>query len=175
MKCCFLQPTKWILLGLMAMGFSTLRAQVAGTVYYREKFRPQFHFTPQKNWMNDPNGLIYHNGEYHLYYQHNPFRNLWGHMSWGHATSRDLLHWKSHPLALREEEGRMAFSGSVVADPLNRSGFAQRKGETPLVAVYTRHDSLLQNQYLGISVDQGKSFQNYTGNPVLDLNLKDFR
>src|SRR5579871_4990441 len=83
---------------------------------YDETYRPQFHFTPAKGWMNDPNGLVFYRGEYHLFYQHNPFGNLWGHMSWGHAVSPDMVHWRHLPVALREENGIMIFSGSAVVD-----------------------------------------------------------
>ena len=80
----------------------------------QEKYRPQFHFTPPKNWMNDPNGLVYFDGEYHLFYQHNPFGIRWGHMSWGHAVSKDLVKWEHLPIALPELENLMAFSGSAM-------------------------------------------------------------
>lgn len=143
--------------------------------YYQERFRPQFHFSSQKNWLNDPNGLVYHNGEYHLFYQYNPFGNIWGHMSWGHAVSKDLVKWKQLPIALREENGIMAFSGSAVVDPKNKSGFAQKKEDIPLVAIYTGHDSLLQTQNLAYSNDNGRSWSRYSGNPVLDIQMKDFR
>jgi fructan beta-fructosidase len=83
-----------------------------------EPYRPQFHFTPSKNWMNDPNGPLYYKGEYHLFYQHNPFGNEWGHMSWGHAVSDDLVHWKRLPVAILEENGIMIFSGSNVVSML---------------------------------------------------------
>ncbi|MFI5157155.1 MAG: levanase, partial [Chitinophagales bacterium] len=83
---------------------------------YTEKYRPRFHFSPAANWMNDPNGMVYYKGEYHLFFQHNPFGNRWGHMSWGHAVSHDLVHWQHLPLALSEEKGVMIFSGSAVAD-----------------------------------------------------------
>ncbi|MBL8856874.1 MAG: levanase, partial [Planctomycetaceae bacterium] len=92
---------------------------------YNEPYRPQFHFTPEKNWMNDPNGLVYYKGEYHLFYQYNPFGNSWGHMSWGHAVSTDLMHWKHLPVALAEENGVMIFSGSAVVDWNNSSGLCQ--------------------------------------------------
>jgi sucrose-6-phosphate hydrolase SacC (GH32 family) len=104
--------------------------------YYSEPFRPQFHFTPEKNWMNDPNGLVYYEGEYHLFYQYNPFGNTWGHMSWGHAVSSDLVHWKHLPLALPEADGVMIFSGSAVVDWKNTSGLG-KNGKPPMVAIYT--------------------------------------
>ena len=90
---------------------------------YKEKYRPQFHFSPATNWMNDPNGLVYFNGQYNLFYQSNPFGNVWGHMSWSHAVSKDLLHWQHLPLALREENGIMMFSGSAVIAKKNTAGF----------------------------------------------------
>ena len=100
-------------------------APAANAAGYQELYRPQFHFTPAQNWMNDPNGLVYYRGEYHLFYQHNPFGEKWGHMSWGHAVSADLLHWQHLPVALREERGVMIFSGSVVADTEDTSGLYQ--------------------------------------------------
>src|SRR5688572_5982531 len=90
---------------------------------YREPFRPQFHFTPERNWMNDPNGMVFYDGEWHLFYQYNPHGDRWGHMSWGHAVSRDLVRWEHLPLALAEEDGIMIFSGSAVVDWKNTSGF----------------------------------------------------
>src|SRR4030095_8756999 len=96
-----------------------------GADLYREPWRPQFHFTPATNWMNDPNGLVFYDGEYHLFYQYNPFGDKWGHMSWGHAVSRDLVRWEHLPVALYEENGVMIFSGSAVVDWKNTSGFGQ--------------------------------------------------
>ncbi len=90
---------------------------------YNQPFRPQYLFSPQKNWTNDPNGLVYFEGEYHLFYQYNPFGDKWGHMSWGHAVSTDLIHWKELPVALPEENGVMIFTGSTVIDERNTSGF----------------------------------------------------
>jgi fructan beta-fructosidase len=143
---------------------------------YREPWRPQFHFTPAKNWMNDPNGLVYYDGEYHLFYQYNPFGDKWGHMSWGHAVSRDLVHWEHLPVALREENDIMIFSGSAVVDWKNTSGFG-KDGKPPLVAVYTGHYTRkpLQNQHLAYSNDRGRTWTKYAGNPVLDIQAKDFR
>ena len=103
-----------------------------GSELYREAWRPQFHFTPATNWMNDPNGLAFYDGEYHLFYQFNPFGNKWGHMSWGHGISRDLVHWEHLPLALAEENDVMIFSGSAVIDWENSSGFG-KDGEDPIV------------------------------------------
>jgi len=143
---------------------------------YREPWRPQFHFTPPTNWMNDPNGLVHYDGEYHLFYQFNPFGDKWGHMSWGHAVSRDLTHWKHLPVALHEENDIMIFSGSAVVDWKNTSGFG-RNGKPPLVAIYTGHYTKkpLQNQQIAYSNDRGRTWTKYAGNPVLDIGEKDFR
>ena len=147
------------------------------TATYQEPLRPQFHFTPASNFMNDPNGLVYYKGEYHLFYQHNPFGQTWGHMSWGHAVSRDLLHWEHLPVALREEGGVMIFSGSAVVDRENSSGFCQADGadRSCLVAIYTGHGLGKQTQNLAYSNDRGRTWTKYAGNPVIDLGLKDFR
>jgi sucrose-6-phosphate hydrolase SacC (GH32 family) len=140
----------------------------------KEAFRPQFHFTPEKNWMNDPNGMVYYNGEYHLFYQYNPEGDRWGHMSWGHAVSPDLVHWERLPLALPEKDGIMIFSGSAVVDWDNTSGFG-KKGKPPLVAIYTGHREGHQDQRLAYSTDRGRTWTQYKDNPVLDINLADFR
>src|SRR5215470_19862921 len=105
---------------------------------YAEPYRPQVHFSPREHWTNDPNGLVYFDGEYHLFYQYNPFGDVWGHMSWGHAVSRDLMHWQELPVALPEENGIMIFTGSTVVDTRNTSGFCTG-GKPCLVAVYTGH------------------------------------
>src|SRR3984957_14423517 len=103
---------------------------------YKEPYRPRVHFSPREHWTNDPNGLVFFEGEYHLFFQYNPFDDTWGHMSWGHAVSRDLLHWTELPVALAEEDGVMIFTGSVVVDSANTTGFCH--GEKPcLVAVWT--------------------------------------
>jgi fructan beta-fructosidase len=143
---------------------------------YDQQYRPQVHFSPQKNWTNDPNGLVYFNHEYHLFYQFNPFGDEWGHMSWGHAVSKDLLHWQELPLAIPEENGTMIFTGSVVVDRENSSGFCAPKTSC-LVAIYTGHqvDGTRQAQDLAYSRDDGRTWTKYEKNPVLDLHLKDFR
>lgn len=162
------------------ISFSSLQAQEK---LYKEKYRPQFHFSPEKNWMNDPNGLVYLDGEYHLFFQYNPFGNRWGHMSWGHAVSTDLLHWRALPIALAEENKVMIFSGSAVVDEKNTSGFATKPGQVPMVAIYTGHyipdsnnvEDYQQAQYIAYSLDKGRTWKKYTNNPVLDLQKKDFR
>jgi fructan beta-fructosidase len=152
-----------------------LHAQTAKAPTYRfdEPLRPQIHFTPPMNFMNDPNGLVFFEEEYHLFYQHNPFGDRWGHMSWGHAVSRDLLHWEHLPIALREEDGIMVFSGSAVVDRTNSSGLCG--GRPCLVAIYTGHTKDRQTQNLAFSIDRGRTWTKYRGNPVVDLGLKDFR
>jgi len=145
---------------------------------YNEPYRPQVQFSPKKNWSNDPNGLVFFEGEYHLFYQYNPFGDTWGHMSWGHAVSLDLLHWRQLPVALPEHDGEMAFTGSVVVDEQNTSGLC--KGGRPcLIAVYTGHrgkgKSQREVQNLATSQDRGRTWQFYSKNPVLDRGLADFR
>lgn len=147
----------------------------AQEVLYKEPFRPQFHFSPKTNWINDPNGLLYYKGEYHMFYQHNPFGNVWGHMTWGHATSKDLIHWKHLPIAIPEEKDTMIFSGTCVADIHNTSGLG-RNGQIPLVAIYTGHiENVNQSQHLAYSLDDGITWTKYNRNPILDLKKKDFR
>lgn len=144
------------------------------------QWRPVYHFTAPKNWLNDPNGLIYLDGVYHLYYQHNPFENKWGHMSWGHATSKELLHWNHLPVAIPEIETKdtttWIFSGSAVLDKHNSSGFG-KNGKAPLVAIYTADQPKQQkeSQFIAYSNDGGLTYTNYAANPVLDINKKDFR
>ena len=140
-----------------------------------EAHRPLYHFTPARNWMNDPNGLVYQNGIYHLFFQHHPGGNRWGPMHWGHAMSRDLLSWEERPIALYPDSLGYIFSGSVVVDTLNRSGFG-REGRIPLVAVFTHHNPVkeenakrnYQYQSLAYSLDYGNSWTKFTGNPVLE-------
>ncbi|MBR9998328.1 MAG: glycoside hydrolase family 32 protein [Cyclobacteriaceae bacterium] len=140
-----------------------------------EKYRPVYHFTPQENWINDPNGLVQFKGKYHLFYQYNPFGIQWGHMRWGHATSEDLIHWEHHPVALFEEQTEMIFSGSAVADLENTSGFCTGN-EGCLVAIYTSHfPDEVQYQSLAFSNDEGITWTKFEGNPVLDIGMKDFR
>ena len=162
------------LVGALLFGLSA-GAQQAG---YDQKYRPQVHFSPREHWTNDPNGLVFFHGEYHLFYQYNPFGDVWGHMSWGHAVSKDLLHWKELPVAIPEKDGVMIFTGSIVVDRANSSGMCAPKTEC-LVAVYTGYSNgaqgALQNQNVAYSRDDGRTWTRYEGNPVLDLHMADFR
>ncbi|MBV9302384.1 MAG: glycoside hydrolase family 32 protein [Acidobacteriaceae bacterium] len=168
------------LIYLLSLTIAGFEAQHRSTPLYDEPYRPQYHFSPRQNWTNDPNGLVYFEGEYHLFFQFNPLRDEWGHMSWGHAVSRDLLHWRELPVALPEENGIMIFTGSTVIDQRNTSGFCT--GKKPcLIAVYTGYappkgsKSGLQTQNLAFSNDRGRTWTKYEHNPVLNLNLADFR
>ncbi|MDR1115276.1 MAG: 2,6-beta-D-fructofuranosidase [Tannerella sp.] len=137
---------------------------------YRETNRPQLHFTPKRGWHNDPNGLIYYEGEYHLFFQHNPYEREWGNMHWGHAVSKDLVHWEELPVALYPDEHGTMFSGSAVIDYGNTAGF--NKGKTPaMVAVYTA-DGPKQVQCIAYSLDRGRTWTKYEGNPVIDSKEK---
>ena len=143
------------------------------------QWRPVYHYTPLKNWTNDPNGLSYLNGKYLLYNQYNPFDYKWGHMSWGHAVSRDLIHWEHLPVAIPEIMGSdtvARFSGSAVWDKNNTSGFCTSpKG--CLVAIYTADQPAIhrESQFIAYSNDGGLTYTNYDKNPVIDLHLRDFR
>ncbi|MWA15184.1 GH32 C-terminal domain-containing protein [Streptomyces sp. BA2] len=152
------------------------QAVAADTSPYSETYRPQFHFTPKKNWMNDPNGLVYYKGEYHLFYQYNPNGNSWGDMSWGHTVSKDLVRWKELPLALSHDDKEAVFSGSAVVDWNNTTGFGTKKNP-PMVAIYTSayKDTGIQAQSLAYSTDRGRTWTKYKGNPVIDLGSKEFR
>lgn len=138
--------------------------------------RPRFHFAPARNWMNDPNGLIFYKGKYHLFFQHNPESDQWGNMSWGHATSKDLIHWDEHPVAISYTDTHAIFSGSAVVDYFNTTGFGSVENPA-MVAIFTdhTHDGSRQAQSLAYSVDEGMTWKRYEGNPVLDLEMKDFR
>ena len=141
-------------------------------------WRPRYHYTPMRNWMNDPNGLVWFDGEYHLYYQYNPLGDQWGHISWGHAVSRDLVSWQELPVAIQATDRVMAFSGSIVVDHHNTGGFAPPASSAPpLVAFFTGFDPVtkIQSQHLAYSLDRGRSFTAYAGNPVIDIGSTEFR
>jgi len=140
---------------------------------YRERLRPQFHFSPSRGWMNDPNGLVYYDGEYHLFFQHNPYGRQWGNMTWGHAVSEDMIHWRQLPDAIHPDKLGTIFSGSAVVDHRNTTGW-QKDRHKPIVAIYTSAGgSNVQSrdqpftQSIAYSTDRGRSFTPYQGNPVL--------
>jgi fructan beta-fructosidase len=156
-------------------------AQTADSV--QEKYRPKFHFTPEAHWMNDPNGMVYYKGKYHLFYQYYPGGTKWGPMHWGHASSTDLVHWTNLPVALYPDTLGYIFSGSAVVDVNNTSGFG-KNGEVPMVAIFTNHDPKkeqrkrndYQNQSLAYSLDEGATWVKFAGNPVLrSPGITDFR
>ena len=144
-----------------------------------DPFRPRWHFAPSRNWMNDPNGLVFFDGEYHLFFQQNPYGCDWGNIGWGHAVSRDLLSWTELEPALTADEF-MAFSGSAVIDHGNVSGLGDG-AHPPMLAFYTAHYSAKdtsapqQRQHIAYSVDRGRTWTEYAGNPVLDYGLENFR
>nr|WP_099463740.1 DUF4980 domain-containing protein [Parabacteroides provencensis] len=134
---------------------------------YKEENRPLVHYTQRRGWNNDPNGLLYYDGEYHLFYQHNPYEREWGNMHWGHAVSKDLIHWEELPVALYPDEHGTMFSGSAVIDYNNTAGF--NKGNTPaMVAIYTADQPQKQVQCIAYSLDKGRTWTKYKGNPVID-------
>ena len=136
----------------------------------REKFRPQYHHSPAYGWMNDPNGMFYKDGEYHLYYQLNPYGSQWENMTWGHSTTKDLIHWEPQPIAIEPDAIGSIFSGSCVVDKNNTSGF----GKGTIVAFYTSAGQH-QTQSMAYSTDNGKTFKKYENNPILTSDIPDFR
>ena len=140
-------------------------------VIYKEKNRPQFHFTTRRGWINDPNGLIYYEGEYHLFYQHNPYEKEWENMHWGHAVSKDLTHWQELPVALFPDRLGTMFSGSAVIDYDNTSGFGKGK-KPPMIAIFTAAAADRQMQGIAYSLDKGRTWTKYDKNPVIDSKAK---
>ena len=140
-----------------------------------EKYRPSYHHTPAYGWMNDPNGMFYKDGVYHLYFQYNPYGSMWGNMHWGHSTSTDLVNWKNEGVAIAPDAIGTIFSGSCVVDHNNTSGF----GEGAVVAFYTSAKQTpwgdCQTQSMAYSLDNGKTFIKYENNPILTSSEKDFR
>ena len=155
----------------------------AASENFNEQHRPQFHFTPPSGWMNDPNGMVYHNGEYHLFYQHNPDSTVWGPMHWGHAVSKDMINWEHLPIALYPDSLGTIFSGSAVVDVNNTSGLGTKENPA-MVAIFTYHDAEgekagrddFQTQGIAFSLDNGRSWKKYKSNPVLkNPGIRDFR
>lgn len=147
--------------------------EISTAVLYDETYRPQFHFTPRVNWTNDPNGLVYYAGEYHLFFQHNPTGINWGNMTWGHAVSPDLVHWKQLDNAIEPDRLGTIFSGSAVVDWENTAGF-QKGREKTLIAIYTAAGGTSPEskgapftQCIAYSNDRGRTWTKYAGNPVL--------
>ncbi len=137
---------------------------------YDELYRPQYHFSPPRNWMNDPHGLVWHEGEYHLFYQHNAKDTRWGPMSWGHAVSADMLHWRHLPIAISPDAIGGIWTGCVVSDSANTSGLLPGGG---LVAIYSYED---QSVGLAYSADRGRNWTSYQANPIIpspDGNFRD--
>jgi fructan beta-fructosidase len=156
---------------------------VVATATGFEKHRPDVHFTPASGWMNDPNGMFFLDGEYHLFYQYYPDSTIWGPMHWGHAVSSDLVHWERLPIALYPDSLGYIFSGSAVVDENNTSGFGS-PGKPAVVAIFTNHDPKgeregkddFQTQGIAYSTDRGRTWKKFEGNPVLNNpHLKDFR
>ncbi len=153
------------------IGYTQIKQSNSFDFNYNEKYRPAYHFSPQYGWMNDPNGMVYKDGKYHLFYQYNAYGSRWANMHWGHAISEDLVKWEYLPLALAPDSIGAIFSGSAVVDENNTAGF----GKDAIVAIYTSAGAS-QTQSLAYSTDNGNTFVKYENNPVLaDANIADFR
>lgn len=168
---------------LFFMGCNNPEKKTEEKTTYNEPHRPQLHFSPKEKWMNDPNGMVYFDGTYHLFYQYYPDSTVWGPMHWGHATSTDLAHWEHQPVALYPDSLGYIFSGSAVIDSNNTAGFG-KDGKIPMVAIFTHHDpkgekagsDTFQNQSIAYSLDKGKTWEKYAANPVLkNPGIRDFR
>ncbi|MBK6264438.1 glycoside hydrolase family 32 protein [Marivirga sp. S37H4] len=168
---------------LLIIACNQKEKKITDRLQYEEKYRPQYHFSPDSGWMNDPNGMVYFEGEYHLFYQYYPDSIVWGPMHWGHAVSEDLVHWNHLPIALEPDSLGYIFSGSAVIDWQNSSGFG-KDNKPPIVAIYTYHDMdaeqkgevKYQTQGIAYSNDKGRTWIKYEANPVLENpGIKDFR
>lgn len=162
---------------------SSEKIKIDSSEQYKEPFRAQFHFSPEKKWMNDPNGMVYYKGVYHLFYQYYPDDIVWGPMHWGHATSTDLIHWTNKKIALFPDKLGMIFSGSAVVDLKNTSGLGTKENP-PMIAIFTYHDmegeksgrTNYQTQGLAYSLDEGETWLKYEKNPIVkNSGIKDFR
>lgn len=145
---------------------------VGASTMYAERLRPQYHFTTRRGWINDPNGLVYYGGKYHLFYQHNPYEREWENMHWGHAVSTDLTTWQELPDALHPDATGTMFSGSAVIDYGNTAHLNGPDGKPAMVALYTADSPEAQRQCMAYSLDEGLTFTKYDGNPVIDSHLK---
>ena len=172
-----------VLLGCIVFSCATKDREEPVSMKFTEQHRPQFHFSPPTSWMNDPNGMVFHNGEYHLFYQFYPDSNVWGPMHWGHAISKDMIYWEHLPIALYPDSLGYIFSGSAVVDHQNTSGLGT-KDTPPMVAMFTYHlmegekagRNDYQTQGIAYSLDNGRSWTKYDQNPVLkNPGIKDFR
>jgi fructan beta-fructosidase len=168
---------------IVVFSCSTPKKQGGSASIYNEPHRPQIHFSPKEKWMNDPNGMVFYNNQYHLFYQYYPDSTVWGPMHWGHATTKDLVQWTHQPIALYPDSLGYIFSGSVVADLNNTSGFG-KDGKVPLIAIFTHHDpkgerartNNFQTQSIAYSLDDGMTWTKYSGNPVVkNPGIRDFR
>lgn len=176
--------TSFLILILVVMNScSSTKTSTKTLLTNEELYRPNFHFTPKKGWMNDPNGMFFYKGLYHLYFQHYPNDNVWGPMHWGHATSKDMIKWKEEKIALFPDDMGYIFSGSSVVDVNNTSGFGSLENP-PIVAMFTYHDPVkekagakdYQSQAIAYSLDEGMTWTKYKNNPVIkNPNIKDFR
>ena len=168
--------TPWLIAAMTVLCLLTAGAFAQDS--YDQPWRPQYHFTPSHNFMNDPNGMVFYKGEYHLFYQYNPEGQVWGHMSWGHAISTDMVHWKHLPVAIPEDPKYMAYSGSAVVDWNNSSGLCKNpdpQDHSCLIAIYAAAYKDRQKQHIAYSNDRGRTWTNYAGNPVIDVDAEDFR
>lgn len=153
------------------IGYSQIKQSDSFNFDYNEPYRSLYHFSPKHGWMNDPNGMVYHDGEYHLFYQYNPYGSRWANMHWGHAVSKDMVSWEHLPVGLTPDSLGAIFSGSAIIDKENTAGF----GKDALIAIYTSAGKI-QTQSIAYSLDNGRTFTTYDENPVLsDLNYPDFR
>ncbi len=180
-----MKTTLLLILGIVVFGCTIKSKQEFVSLpsnYYAESYRPQYHFTPDSMWMNDPNGMVYYDGEYHLFYQYYPDSTVWGPMHWGHAISTDMLHWEHQPVALYPDEYGYIFSGSAVVDWKNTSGLG-KDGQPPLIAIFTYHEPEgekageidYQTQGIAYSNDKGRTWTKYDEPVLKNPGIRDFR